>query len=76
MTSRATSACHSLAAERTSIAAPTVSDAKNVMMATTPMRAPPEMVERGTMGLAERRLGLTPPRLHPQRLPQSPLGQS
>src|SRR3954447_18189566 len=48
--SRATSDCQSLAADRTSITAPVVSEARNVMIATTATSARPEMVELGTIG--------------------------
>src|SRR5712671_85787 len=53
--SRATSDCQSLAADRTSITAPVVIEARNVMIATTATRARPEMVELGTIG--ESKLG-------------------
>ena len=59
VTSRATSDSHSLAAWFTSITAPVVSDARNVMMATTAISALPEMELRGTRGVSKR--GLPPP---------------
>src|SRR5438132_13152821 len=52
--SRATSACHSVAAARTSMTAPVVSEARNVMMATIATSARPEIVACGTMGLSTR----------------------
>src|SRR6516225_1929924 len=57
VTSRATSACHSFAAARTSRTAPVVSEARNVMMATTATRARPEIVARGTIGVSKRGSG-------------------
>src|SRR5581483_3549374 len=59
VTSRATSACHSLAAEPISITAPVVSEARNVMIATTAISARPAMVLRGTSGVSKR--GNAPP---------------
>src|SRR5580692_1871647 len=57
VTSRATSACHSFAAARTSSTAPVVSEARKVMMATTATRARPEIVARGTIGVSKRGSG-------------------
>src|SRR5664279_1202403 len=57
VTSRATSACHSLAAPLTRITAPVVSEARNVMMATTATRARPEIELRGTSGVSKRGSG-------------------
>src|SRR6266511_4968844 len=54
VTSRATSACQSLAALRTSMTAPVVSDARKVMIATTATRAWPAMVLFGTIGVSKR----------------------
>src|SRR5262245_21551258 len=54
VTSRATSACHSLAAARTSMTAPVVSEARNVMIAITATRAWPEIVACGTIGVSKR----------------------
>ena len=54
VTSRPTSACHSLAAARTSMTAPVVSEARKVMMATTATRARPAIVACGTMGVSKR----------------------
>src|SRR5262249_17140655 len=54
VTSRATSACHSLAAACTSMTAPVVSAASNVMVATTATRPRPEIVARGTIGVLKR----------------------
>ena len=54
VTSRATSDCHSLAAPPTSITAPMVSEARNVMMATTAISARPEIELRGTSGVSKR----------------------
>ncbi len=50
--SRATSDCHSAAEPSTSITAPVVSEARNVMMATTATRARPEIELRGTTGVS------------------------
>src|SRR5215470_10268001 len=52
VTSRATSACQSLAAARTSTTAPVVSEARKVMMATTATSARPEIVDCGTIGVS------------------------
>src|SRR5262249_56334215 len=52
--SRATSACHSLGAARTSMTAPVVSEARNVMIAITATRAWPEIVACGTIGVSKR----------------------
>src|SRR5215831_14723371 len=57
VTSRATSACHSFAAVRTSMTAPVVSEARKVMMATTATRARPEIVACGTIGVSKRGSG-------------------
>ncbi len=57
VTSRATSDCHSVAAARTSTAAPDVSEARNVMIATTATRARPEIVACGTIGVWKRGAG-------------------
>src|SRR6185437_8081386 len=57
--SRATSACHSLAAAAISITAPVVSEARNVMIATTATSARPEIELRGTSGVSKR--GKAPP---------------
>ena len=57
VTSRATSDCHSLAALPTSITAPVVSEARNVMMATTAISARPEIELRGTSGVSKRGSG-------------------
>src|SRR5712692_10798458 len=54
VTSRATSACQSLAAVRTSMTAPVVSEARNVMMATTATSARPAIVVCGTIGVSTR----------------------
>src|SRR4051794_10954880 len=58
VTSRDTSDCHSLAAERTRIAPAVVSEARNVMIATTATSARPAMVEGGTIGVSERGRGI------------------
>src|SRR6185503_20123205 len=47
-------ACHSLAAARTSMTAPVVSEARKVMMATTATRARPAIVACGTIGVSKR----------------------
>ena len=52
VTSRATSDCQSPAAECTSITAPVVSEARNVMMATTATSARPPIVLSGTIGFS------------------------
>src|SRR5690349_13435254 len=52
VTSRATSDCHSTAELRTSITAPVVSEAKNVMMATTATSARPAIDRLGTIGVS------------------------
>src|SRR6266545_7161348 len=57
VTSRATSACQSLAAARTSMTAPVVSEARNVMMATTATSARPAIVLCGTIGVSTRGSG-------------------
>src|SRR3982074_1712677 len=57
VTSRATSDCHSLAAERTDMTAPVVSEARKVMMATTATSARREAVACGTSGVAKRGTG-------------------
>ena len=57
VTSRATSDCHSVAAARTSTAAPDVSEARNVMIATTATSARPEIVDCGTIGVSKRGAG-------------------
>jgi len=57
VTSRATSDCHSLAAPATSITAPVVSEARNVMMATTAISARPAIELRGTSGVSKRGSG-------------------
>src|SRR5664279_3783143 len=57
VTSRATSDCHSLAALPTSNTAPVVSEARNVMMATTAINARPEIELRGTSGVSKRGRG-------------------
>src|SRR5262249_45475254 len=44
---------HSLAAARTSTTPPAVSEARNVMMATTATSARPEMVASGTIGVSK-----------------------
>src|SRR5450830_1154421 len=54
VTSRATSDCHSLAAPLTRITAPVVSEARNVMIATTATRARPDIELRGTSGVSKR----------------------
>src|ERR1700730_11305339 len=54
VSSRATSACHWSAADRTSTTAPVVREARKVMIATTPMSALPAIVARGTMGASRR----------------------
>ena len=54
VTSRATSDCHSTAADRTSMTAPVVSEARNVMMATTATSARPAMERFGTIGVSPR----------------------
>src|SRR4029077_7762827 len=54
VTSRATSACHSLAAVRTSMTAPVVSEARKVMIAITAARAWREIVACGTIGVSKR----------------------
>ena len=61
VTSRATSDSHALAEAPTSNTAPVVSDTRNVMMATTAIRAWPAMELRGTSGVSKR--GSTPPGL-------------
>ena len=52
VTSRATSDCHSTAELRTSITAPVVSEARNVMMATTATSARPAIERFGTIGVS------------------------
>src|SRR5262245_18490058 len=52
VTSRATSDCHSLADALTSTTAPMVSEARNVMMAMTEIRARPAMESTGTSGVS------------------------
>jgi hypothetical protein len=52
VTSRATSDCQSPATARTSITAPAVNDARNVMIAMTEISARPAMVELGTIGFS------------------------
>ena len=52
--SRETSDCQSLAAARTSITAPTVSEARNVMIATTATSARPAIEFFGTIGVSMR----------------------
>src|SRR5262249_32371533 len=52
--SRATSDCHSAAEESTSMTAPVVSEARNVMIATTTISARPAIASRGTIGVAAR----------------------
>src|SRR3954453_18463263 len=54
VTSRPTSACHSLAAARTSMTAPVVNEARKVMMATTATKARPAIVACGTIGVSKR----------------------
>src|SRR5689334_22944161 len=49
VTSRATADCHSMAADRTSMTAPRVRPARNVMMATTAINARPAIVSPGTI---------------------------
>ena len=56
--SRATSDCQSLAAERTRITAPIVSEARKVMIATTAVSARPATVAFGTIGVSK--LGNSP----------------
>src|SRR3982074_685267 len=58
-TSRATSDWHSLAAERTDMTAPVVSEARKVMMATTATTSRPETVPCGTIGVSKRGTGTT-----------------
>ena len=53
VTSREISDCHSPAARLTSIAAPVVSDARKVIIATTATSARPEMELRGTNGVSK-----------------------
>ena len=50
VTSRATSDCHSAAEDRTSMTAPVVSEARNVMIATTATSARPAIERFGTIG--------------------------
>src|SRR5262249_34887728 len=52
--SRATSDCHSAAEPSTSITAPVVSEARNVMIATTATSALPAIELRGTIGVTTR----------------------
>src|SRR4029453_18263981 len=59
VTSRAMSDSHSPAALLTSTAAPVVSDARKVMMATTATSARPEIELRGTRGVSKRGNGST-----------------
>src|SRR5258707_15410566 len=54
VSSRSTSACHSVAAARTSMTEPVASEARNVMMATTATSARPKIVACGTIGLSTR----------------------
>src|SRR5215472_11350013 len=54
--SRATSDCHSAAEASTSITAPVVSEARNVMIATTAMSGRPAIESRGTIREVARRL--------------------
>src|SRR5215211_3970429 len=53
VSSRATSDCQSLAAARTSMTAPVVSDARKVMIAITAVSARPAIVALGTIGLSK-----------------------
>src|SRR5690348_2085691 len=57
VTSRATSDCQSLAAPRTRMTPPVVSEARNVMIATTATRARPAIVVFGTIGVSNRGCG-------------------
>src|SRR5215471_15243137 len=52
--SRATSDCHSAAEASTSMTAPVVSEARNVMIATTAISARPAIELRGTIGVSAR----------------------
>src|SRR5581483_11931586 len=52
--SRATADCQSIAAVRTCMTAPTVSEQRNVMIATTATRARPAIVSLGTIGVSPR----------------------
>src|SRR5581483_8353845 len=67
VTSRATSDCHSPAAPRMSITAPVVSAARNVMIATTAIRARPEMELAGTIGVSSRGAGRAASRVGPSK---------
>src|SRR3954452_17051386 len=58
VSSRATSDCQSLAADCTRITAPIVSEARNVMIATTAVSARPATVAFGTIGVSK--LGNSP----------------
>src|SRR5262245_1785762 len=56
VTSRATDDCHSPAAAPISTTAPTVSDARNVMMAITAVSARPAIESTGTIDVSARRV--------------------
>ena len=62
VTSRATSDCHSPAAARTSMTAPVVSEARNVMIATTATSARPAIERFGTIGVSHARHAARPSR--------------
>src|SRR6266852_910307 len=59
VTSRASSACQSPAAARSSMTAPMVIEARNVMMAMTAISARPAMVAFGTIGASKRGSGMS-----------------
>ena len=59
VTSRLTSDCQSLAALTTSMATPVVSEARNVMMATTAVSERPAIESLGTIGAVPGRLRTT-----------------
>src|SRR5215813_1439308 len=69
VTSRAISDCHSPAALLTSTAAPVVSDARKVIIATTDTSARPEIELDGTSGVSNRGSGSTGPRSSVLNLP-------
>src|SRR4051812_22871996 len=70
VSSRATSDCQSLAADRTMITAPIVREARKVMIATTAVSARPATVAFGTIGVSK--LGNSPGGYMPDAYGASP----
>src|SRR4051812_28283440 len=70
VSSRATSDCQSVAADRTMITAPIVSEARKVMIATTAVSARPATVAFGTIGVSK--LGNSPGGCMPDAYGASP----